>query len=86
MVDRKHPATAGLQSPYPVFEEFYRFKNYSPDRVHTILRLADGSPMAWTRTYGAGRVFYTALGHVPAELAHPAAQTILRRGLGWAAR
>lgn len=63
VVDPKHPATAGLRSPYPVLEEFYQFKNYWPGRVHTILRLADGSPMAWTRTYGGGRVFYTALGH-----------------------
>jgi type 1 glutamine amidotransferase len=43
-------------------------------------------PVVFKRRFGKGRIFYSALGHVPAELAHPAAQTILRRGLGWAAR
>ena len=63
VVDPRHPATAGLPSPHPLFEEFYQFKNFSPERVHVVMKLADGSPMAWWRTHGAGRVFYTALGH-----------------------
>lgn len=43
-------------------------------------------PVVFKRHFGRGRIFYSALGHVPAELAHPAAQAILRRGLAWAAR
>ena len=43
-------------------------------------------PVVFKRRFGKGRIFYTALGHVPAELAHPSAQKILRRGLAWAAR
>ena len=43
-------------------------------------------PVVWKHRYGAGRVFYSALGHNVAELDHPQAQTILRRGLAWAAR
>ena len=43
-------------------------------------------PVVWKHRYGAGRVFYSALGHNAAELDHPQAQTILRRGLSWAAR
>lgn len=43
-------------------------------------------PVIFKRHFGRGRVFYSALGHSPEELAHPAAQTILRRGLSWAAR
>jgi type 1 glutamine amidotransferase len=43
-------------------------------------------PVVFKRRFGKGRIFYSALGHVPAELAHPAAQTMLRRGLSWAAR
>ena len=33
-----------------------------------------------------GRVFYSSLGHVASEFAVPQMQTILRRGLVWAAR
>ncbi|MFD1910668.1 ThuA domain-containing protein [Halodurantibacterium flavum] len=43
-------------------------------------------PVVWKKRYGAARVFYSALGHNAAELDHPQMQTILRRGLAWAAR
>jgi type 1 glutamine amidotransferase len=43
-------------------------------------------PVVWKKRYGAGRVFYSSLGHNAAELAHPEALAILRRGLVWAAR
>lgn len=42
-------------------------------------------PVVWKRRHGKGRVFYTSLGHVPAELEHPQARRILERGLLWAA-
>jgi type 1 glutamine amidotransferase len=61
-----HQSTATLDSPYSLFEEFYRFRNFEPSRVHLLLTLREGAeslPMAWYRTYGSGRVFYTALGH-----------------------
>jgi type 1 glutamine amidotransferase len=43
-------------------------------------------PVAWKKRYGAGRVFYSALGHVAAELERPQPRAMLRRGLLWAAR
>ena len=43
-------------------------------------------PVAWTHRYGAGRVFYSSLGHVAAEFEVPQMKEILRRGLVWAAR
>jgi type 1 glutamine amidotransferase len=43
-------------------------------------------PVVWKRRYGAGRVFYSSLGHVAAEFEVPQMATILRRGLVWAAR
>jgi type 1 glutamine amidotransferase len=43
-------------------------------------------PVVWKRWHGQGRVFYSALGHVAAELDHPQARTILTRGMLWAAR
>ncbi|MEX0859666.1 MAG: ThuA domain-containing protein, partial [Cucumibacter sp.] len=38
------------------------------------------------RRHGAGRVFYSALGHVSKEFEVPQMKTILRRGMVWAAR
>ena len=43
-------------------------------------------PVVYKKHYGAGRVFYSALGHAPAEFEHPQMREILRRGLKWAAR
>ena len=44
-------------------------------------------PVAWIKTWGKGRVFYSALGHEPAEFTkHPAALELTVRGLLWAAR
>jgi hypothetical protein len=43
-------------------------------------------PVVFKRHFGAGRIFYSALGHVTAEFDHPHMPVILRRGLNWAAR
>jgi uncharacterized protein len=42
-------------------------------------------PVVWKRHHGAGRVFYSALGHVAAEFDVPQMCTIFRRGMIWAA-
>ena len=43
-------------------------------------------PVVWKHRYGAGRVFYSSLGHVVKEFEVPQMRTILKRGLLWAAR
>lgn len=44
-------------------------------------------PVVWTKTWGKGRVFYSALGHDPAEFdAYPEVFAMTVRGLQWAAR
>ena len=43
-------------------------------------------PVLWTRMWGAGRVFYSSLGHVNSDFeVYEAAETV-RRGMLWAAR
>jgi len=43
-------------------------------------------PVAWTRLWGKGRVFYSSLGHDPVEFEKfPEARTLTIRGLRWAA-
>jgi type 1 glutamine amidotransferase len=43
-------------------------------------------PVVWKHKYGAGRVFYSSLGHVAREFEVPEMRTILKRGMLWAAR
>jgi hypothetical protein len=44
-------------------------------------------PVVWTKMWGKGRVFYSALGHDPAEFdAYPEVFAVAVRGLQWAAR
>jgi type 1 glutamine amidotransferase len=42
-------------------------------------------PVVWKRHYGAGRVFYCALGHQAHDFDVPEARLIVERGLLWAA-
>jgi hypothetical protein len=43
-------------------------------------------PVVWKRAFGAGRVFYSALGHVAADFDVPECMEIIRRGMLWASR
>lgn len=43
-------------------------------------------PVIWTKTFGAGRVFYNSLGHTAANFMEEPSHSMMRRGLIWAAR
>jgi len=43
-------------------------------------------PAVWTRPFGAGRVFYSSLGHVATDFNIPEVLEITKRGLVWASR
>jgi uncharacterized protein len=71
-VDPSNPATAQLPQVWTISqEEIYQFKNYDPAKVHDLLILdkhpETGAPghfaVSWCKDYGAGKVFYTSLGH-----------------------
>lgn len=83
VVVRTNASTATLESPHPLFEEIYRFANFDPSRV-TLLLATDGLPLAWTKSYGAGRVFYTALGHRIDVWTSPWFRQHLTGALAWA--
>ena len=42
-------------------------------------------PVVWKKMYGRGRVFYSSLGHVAADMEVPEALEILKRGIRWSA-
>ena len=43
-------------------------------------------PVVWKRRWGAGKVFYSSLGHVAKDFEVPEAVEIQKRGMVWAAR
>ncbi len=72
----EHPASSPLGQRFRVRDEIYRFARPNRGRVTMLLSLdrfpADGLenagqpgdlPLAWAKSHGQGRVFYTALGH-----------------------
>ncbi|GHA01272.1 ThuA domain-containing protein [Novosphingobium arvoryzae] len=42
-------------------------------------------PIAWTRCIGKGRMFYSAIGHLPETYSHPLNVALLEDAIGWAA-
>ena len=90
--DGEHPSTRHLPPTFGVTDEFYTFRTRPRDIAHILLRADPASlgtegdmPLAWTRPYGSGRVYYNALGHFDAGWEEPEFQAQLRGGLRWAA-
>lgn len=92
--DPHHPATAGLDAPHALFEEFYLLRNLDRGSVHMLLSLraspesgeAGFFPISWYRPYGRGRVFYTALGHREEVWTSEWFQQHLGGAIAWALR
>ena len=82
---------------FNVTDEFYQAKDYSRDKVRVLLRLdvskmpknsevhrADGDfPLAWAKTYGKGRVFYSSLGHAAGTWDNPDVYRMYFEALKW---
>jgi type 1 glutamine amidotransferase len=90
--DGSHPATNGLGDRFSIVEEFYTFRENPRPRVQVLLRLDAASvgsagdyPLAWAHSYGAGRVYYNALGHFPSTWTDARFQRQLTGALRWAA-
>jgi putative membrane-bound dehydrogenase-like protein len=100
--DARHPSTRHLGASFEIVDEIYQFKApYERARNHGLLKLdADKVDLAragvhredkdfavaWTRTHGAGRVFYTSLGHRPEVWRDERFLAHLDGGIAWATR
>ena len=97
--DDAHPSTRHLGSSFRMNDEIYQFRSWDRSRVHVLLsldtttvdpeaegvhRTDDDFALAWTRTHGRGRMFYTALGHEPEVWRDPRFQRHLVEGIRWA--
>ncbi|MEU9246332.1 ThuA domain-containing protein [Streptomyces sp. NPDC048385] len=94
--DHEHPATRHLPAVWDFTDEWYDFRDSPRGRVRVLLSadetsydgggMGDDHPLAWCREQGAGRVFYTALGHAREAYRDPAFLAHVRGGLAWTAR
>ncbi|WP_079063220.1 ThuA domain-containing protein [Peterkaempfera griseoplana] len=94
--DHGHPATRHLPPLWTWTDEWYNFAaNPRPD-VRVLASVEEGRyqggtmgadhPLVWCRPVGAGRSFYTALGHCEEAYRTPEFRLHLLGGLAWAAR
>jgi len=85
VLDEAHPITEGLDE-FMVTDEQY-ITDYDP-RVHvlaTALYKGKAYPVAWTKNWGKGKVFYLALGHDGNSCKNENFKLMLKRGTIWAA-
>ncbi len=89
-----HPITEGLSDFAMHSEQYYMHVDPRNEVLATTTFSGqhcpwiDGvvMPVAWTKPYGAGKVFFSSLGHVAADFGVPEAREIMRRGMRWATR
>lgn len=88
--DESHLLNAGLATSYSLHEEFYTFRANPRPNVHVLQSLNAASvgasgdyPLVWCKTYGAGRVYYNALGHFNTTWNDPRFQQQLHNALLW---
>lgn len=88
VLDREHPAVAGLED-FTADDELYS-KLQGEGRIRVLLDAhseysGKREPVAWARSYGKGRVLVTVLGHDLKSREVPAFKALLRQGTAWAA-
>ncbi|MFD5815874.1 ThuA domain-containing protein [Streptomyces sp. NPDC127038] len=96
--DHGHPATRHLPPVWEFTDEWYDFRSNPREAAGVrVLACADEAsylgggmgadhPLVWCREQGAGRVFYTALGHTTEAYEDPDFRRHLLGGILWAAR
>ena len=99
VADPSDPLVAFMGQSMALSDEIYQIRDFDVGGSHVLLRLDPtsvdltrdnvhrhpyGWPLAWTRAYGNGRVFYTALGHEESVWRDTRFQTMLRNAVLWA--
>ena len=94
MVTQKNWATQGMPHEFERTDEFYSFKNISPN-INVVLKIdeksyiggknGDNHPMSWYQEFYGGRSFYTAMGHTNETFSEPLFLNHLWAGIKYAA-
>jgi type 1 glutamine amidotransferase len=93
-VDPKFPGLEKYADGFAFQEEWYSLKDFRPDLHVLLVQEAEAMkgieyqrpayPATWARKHGAGRVFYTSMGHREDVWTNPIFQDILTGGISWA--
>jgi hypothetical protein len=98
--DPNFPATRHFPGAIVKFDEIYQPKAWSRDKVNVLLsldpsklnyennprihRTDHGFPVAWSKMYGNGRVFYSTLGHTEEAWQDPDIRKMYFEAIKWA--
>ena len=94
IIDRHDPITADLPDFHMKSEQYLMHVDPS-NQVLAVTTFGgehcpwiEGTimPVVWKRMWGAGKVFYSSLGHVAKDFDVPEARIIMERGMLWASR
>jgi type 1 glutamine amidotransferase len=99
--DGKFAPMRHLPERFTIRDEIYQHKNFSRDKIHVLARL-DASkldytkpnihredkdfPVAWSKMYGKGRVFYATFGHAAETWDDVRVQKLYLEAVKWALR
>ncbi len=94
IINSADPITAGLRDFAMHSEQYYLHVDPSNEVLATTTFTGEHAawingtvmPVVWKRRWGAGRVFYSSLGHVVKDFNVPEALTLMQRGMLWASR
>ncbi|MET7401360.1 ThuA domain-containing protein [Dactylosporangium sp. NPDC005572] len=90
-----HPIVAGIGDFTVHTEQYWMLTDsLSHTLASTVISASDGGhgtlpvtmPVVWTRKWGAGKIFVSAIGHRLDDLRQPAVRALTGRGLVWASR
>jgi type 1 glutamine amidotransferase len=97
--DPAFPAMRGLPRTSVFHDELYQLKDFSRAKIRVLAHLdaskldltrplvhrKDGDfPVAWAKTYGQGRVFYSILGHADEDWDNPVLAKMYFEAIRWA--
>jgi type 1 glutamine amidotransferase len=101
VVDPNSKLVSSLGKSFQITDEIYQIADFQADTSHILLALDPSSvdanargvrrryygwPIAWTRTFGKGRVYYNSLGHEEAVWNDPRYQEMLLNAIKWVMR
>jgi uncharacterized protein len=101
VADPGNPLVGFLAPAFTINDEIYQIRDFDAPASRVLLRLDPksvdleannvhrqdyGWPLAWTRSFGRGRVFYTALGHEETVWRDPRYQQMLTNAILWTMR
>lgn len=78
---RSNPRAAGANVLLTLDESTYK-----PDGMGQNLRMGEDHPIAWTNCVGKGRMFYSAIGHMPETYVQPQHVAMLESAVDWVAK